>query len=80
MGASQMALLDKGVSVAAIAAALSVSSSSALAASSPPREGCRAVSKNEYDSAKREYLLISRGRVYVRTGPFWRRYYWHCPV
>jgi hypothetical protein len=31
-------------------------------------------------AAKREYLLNSRARVYVRTGPFWRRHYWHCPV
>jgi hypothetical protein len=58
-----MALLDKGASVAAIAAALSFSSSSGLAAPSPPREACRPVSKIEYNSAKNEYLLISRGRV-----------------
>jgi hypothetical protein len=75
-----MALLDKGASVAAVAAVLSFSSSSGLAAASPPREACRAVSKIEYDSARREYLLISNGRVYVRRGPLWRRNYWHCPV
>jgi hypothetical protein len=29
---------------------------------------------------KREYLSNSRARVYIRTGPFWRRHYWHCPM
>jgi hypothetical protein len=46
----------------------------------PLREGCRAVSKLEYDTAKREYILISRGGRYVQTGHFWRRYYWWCHV
>ena len=27
----------------------------------PLREGCRAVSKIEYDAAKREYIVISKG-------------------
>jgi hypothetical protein len=43
-------------------------------------EGCRAVSKLEYDIAKREYVLISRGGRYVQTGHFWRLYYWWCHV
>ena len=46
----------------------------------PPREGCRPISKIEYNAAKREYLLKSKTRVYIRTGPFRRRQYWHCPV
>ena len=53
---------------------------SLVSAQQPPSEGCRAVSKIEYNSAKAEYLLISRGRVYVQTGHFWPRSYWHCPV
>ena len=44
------------------------------------REGCRAVSKLEYDTAKREYILISKGGRYVQTGHFWRRSYWWCHV
>ena len=36
----------------------------------PLREGCRAVSKLEYDTAKREYILISKGGRYVQTGHF----------
>jgi uncharacterized linocin/CFP29 family protein len=75
-----MALLDKGASVAAIAAVLSFSSSSVLAAPPPPMEGSRAVSKLEYDGAKTEYVLISRGGRYVQTGDFWRPYYWWCHV
>jgi hypothetical protein len=42
---------------------------SSVRAQQPPlREGCRAVSKHEYDTAKREYILISRGGRYVQTG------------
>jgi hypothetical protein len=54
--------------------------SSAKAQQPPLREGCRAVSKLEYDSAKREYVLISRGGRYFQTGRFWRPYYWWCHV
>jgi hypothetical protein len=46
----------------------------------PLKEGCRAVSKLEYDTAKREYILISRGGKYVQTGHFWRHQYWWCHV
>jgi hypothetical protein len=54
---------------------------SAVKAQQPPlKEGCRAVSKLEYDIAKREYVLISRGGRYVQTGHFWRPYYWWCRV
>jgi len=49
-------------------------------AASPPKEGCRPVSKLEYNISKRENVIISHGGRYVRTGPFWRRNYWHCPV
>ena len=44
----------------------------------PPRKGCIAVSKMEYDRAKREKLLRNRNGAYVRTGRLWRRYYWYC--
>jgi hypothetical protein len=49
-------------------------------AQQPPREGCRAVSRLEYTTAKNENIIISKGGRYVRTGLFWRRQYWHCPV
>jgi hypothetical protein len=49
---------------------------SAVKAQQPPlREGCRAVSKLEYDIAKMEYVLISRGGRYVQTGHIWRPYF-----
>jgi hypothetical protein len=44
------------------------------------RDGCRAVSKLEYDTAKREYVLISKGGRYLQTGHFWRPHYWWCHV
>ena len=47
-------------------------------AQQPPGERCRAVSKTEYQAAKRNYLLTGRFGAYVRTGRFWRRYYWYC--
>ena len=74
-----MALIDRLAFITVNLAVMSLSSSSLLAEPMPPREGCRPVSKIEYNSAKRELLLESRVRVYVRTGPFWRRHYWHCP-
>ena len=46
----------------------------------PLKEGCRSVSRLEYDTAEREYVLISKGGRYVQTGHFWRRYYWWCEV
>jgi len=59
---------------------ISVLAPSLVSAEQPPSGGCRRVSKIEYNVAKGEYLLISRYRVYVQTGHFWRHHYWHCPV
>jgi hypothetical protein len=70
--------LPNGVSIAVLGVAALFSSPTF--ASSPPKEGCRSVSKLEYNTAKNENIIISKGGKYVRTGPFWRRYYWHCPV
>ena len=54
---------------------------SSVKAQQPPlKEGCRAVSKPEFDTAKREYILISKGGRYIQTGHFWRRSYWWCHV
>jgi hypothetical protein len=48
-------------------------------AQQPPRNGCVTVSKIEYDSAKKQYFLMSSNvGVYVRTGRFLRRSYWYC--
>ena len=71
-----MAPLRVSLVVVAVAA---LSSSLALAAS-PPKAGCRLVSRLEYNTARSENIIISQGGRYVRSGPFWRRSYWHCPV
>ena len=62
---------------AAVSMLVAVPASSANAQPSP-REGCRAVSKVEYNAAKSENLLHARFGRYVRTGRFWRRFYWYC--
>jgi hypothetical protein len=47
-------------------------------AQQPPYSDCIAVPKIQYDAAKKQYLLQGRFGMYVRTGRFWRRYYWFC--
>ena len=53
-------------------------SASPLHAAQPPQEGCIAVPKIQYDSAKRQHLLQNRFSTYVRTGRPFRRHYWFC--
>jgi hypothetical protein len=65
--------------VAAVAgSALIAFPSSSMTAEHPPQDGCVAVPKIQYDSAKRQNLLQGRFGVYVRTGRFLRRSYWYC--
>jgi len=52
--------------------------SSSVNAVQPSQNGCVAVSKVQYDSAKKQYLLRNRYGMYVRTGRFFRHYYWYC--
>ena len=73
-----IALFECRTCTAVIGLMLIALSSSSANAQQLPREGCRAVSKIEYDSAKRQYLLHGRFGSYVRTGHFWRHYYWYC--
>ena len=47
-------------------------------AGQPPRPGCVAVVKQEYDSAKRQNLLQNRFSSYATTGQLGRRSYWYC--
>ena len=75
-----MSFLQKSLVIAVAITALLLACASAIAKPLPPGEGCRPISKIEYNAAKREYLLKSRAREYIRTGPFWRRHYWHCLV
>jgi hypothetical protein len=67
-----------GAHIAVLGALLLTLCCSSANAEPPPRDGCRAASRIEYDSAKREHLLRSRFGTYVRTGHLWRHYYWYC--
>jgi hypothetical protein len=66
-------------SLAVIAATLALFCSPAKAVQ-PPSDHCRVVSKIEYDSAKKQFLLRNRFGGYVRTGRIWRRHYWYCQL
>ena len=75
-----MSFLQNGLFVTVVITTTVLACASAIAKPLPPKDGCRPVSKVEYNAAKREFLLNSRARVYIRTGAFWRRHYWHCSV
>lgn len=66
-------------SFAVIAAILALLCSAANAVQ-PPSDRCRAASKIEYDSAKKQFLLHNRFGAYVRTGQIWHRHYWYCQL
>jgi len=72
-------LMTHGACIAVLASILVGFSSSPVNAQQPPwQQGCRVASKTEYNAAKRQGLLTNRFGTYVRTGRFWRRYYWYC--
>jgi hypothetical protein len=64
----------------AVMATILVLAPSPATAVQPPSEQCRAASKIEYDSAKKQFLLRNRFGTYVRTGHVWRRHYWYCQL
>jgi hypothetical protein len=67
-----------GACICAIGLMLTAFPFSSGNAQQSPRMGCVAVSKQEYDSAKRQNLLRTRFSSYVRTGRLGRRHYWYC--
>ena len=73
-----IALVKNGVCTALFGLALMAFATSSANAQQPPRNGCVAVSKGEYASAKRGKLLRGRYGNYVRTGRLLRRFYWYC--
>jgi hypothetical protein len=73
-----IALIENGASTAVIVLMLIAFPSSSVNAAQSPREGCVAVSKSEYDSARRQKLLRNRNGAYLRTGRLLRRSYWYC--
>jgi len=62
----------------AIALVLSALSPAPASAAKLPYAGCVAVTKQEYDSAKKQHMLRTRYTEYVRTGLLGRRQYWYC--
>jgi hypothetical protein len=76
--AKPIALFENAAGVAAIASMLVAIPASRANAVQPSQEGCRAVSKIEYNAAKNENLLRQKFGTYVRTGRFWRHHYWYC--
>jgi hypothetical protein len=83
MNGRRLCTLWKGTaatrSLAATVVILGLLHSSANAVQ-PPADHCRAASKIEYDSAKKQFLLRNRFGAYVRTGRIWRRHYWYCQL
>jgi hypothetical protein len=79
-GSARQGMGTRSGYTAIVGALLIAASASSAHAQQPPWQGCQPVSKIEYDSAKREYLLTSRNGRYIRTGHFMRRYYWWCHV
>jgi hypothetical protein len=62
----------------AIALVLSALPHAPASAAKPPYGNCVAVTKQEYDSAKKQHMLRTRYTEYVRTGLPGRRQYWYC--
>lgn len=73
-----IALISNGVAIAVIGLMLIAFPSSSVSAKQPPYRGCVAISKGEYQGARKKKMLRTRFGTYVRTGRLWRRYYWYC--
>lgn len=71
-------LIEKAAWVCPITLVLIACHVSSASAEQTPPKGCVAVSKQEYDSAKKQNLLVNRFSRYERTGRIGRRYYWYC--
>lgn len=71
------ARLSAGWATTVLAAVL-VALSPALARTELTPWGCMAVTKAEYDAAKKKKMLHGRFGDYKRTGHIWRRSYWFC--
>lgn len=67
-----------GACLCAIGLMLTAFPFSSVNAEQLPQRGCVAVSKQEYESAKRQKMLRSRFSAYVRTGRLGQRHYWYC--
>jgi hypothetical protein len=72
------ARISNGARIAVIGLVLIVLPAASASAMQPPYRGCVAISKGEYQGAKKKKMLRTRFGTYVRTGRLWRRYYWYC--
>ena len=70
--------LAAGVAALMLMAAPSTPAQAARKPAKPPYEGCVAVTKQEYDGARRQNMLRTRFSQYLRTGIVGRRHYWYC--
>jgi hypothetical protein len=75
---SSIALIRNGGGIAVIGLVLTAFPALSVSAKQPPYRGCVAISKGEYQGAKKKKMLRTRFGTYVRTGRLWRRYYWYC--
>jgi hypothetical protein len=73
-----VAIIEKAAWTFAMGLLLVAGHSASGSAAQSPRQGCVAISKQEYDSAKRRFMLRSRFGTYVRTGRIGRRQYSYC--
>ena len=83
MNGGQLRTLRNSMAAArlfAVIAAIFALLCSSVNAVQPPFEHCRAASKIEYDSAKKQYLVRNRFGFYARNGRIWRRHYWYCQL
>jgi len=71
-------ITEGGICIAVIGLMLIAFQPSSANAEQPPHKGCVAISKGEYQGAKKKKLLRARFGTYVRTGRFWGRHYWYC--
>jgi hydroxyethylthiazole kinase-like sugar kinase family protein len=69
--------ISAGCAIAALAAAL-IALSPTLAKAEEMPWGCMAVTKAEYNAAKKKKMLHGRMGDYRTTGRIWRRSYWLC--
>ena len=75
-GACAAALLLAALSAAI--ASIALPSTAMAKDQAPPANGCAAITKAEYNAAKKQHLLRARFGNYVRTGRPLRRAYWYC--
>ncbi|MFY9687002.1 MAG: hypothetical protein WAJ88_14475 [Pseudolabrys sp.] len=78
MAPKRDARAKRSIAGSAIALLLSALPYAPANAAKAPYDGCVAVTRQEYNAAKKQHLLRTRFTQYVRTGIPGRRHYWYC--